>query len=46
MFELGELVLWEGAGQDLGTPFDEVVDHITDRVEHLAFVPLAVETDG
>ena len=46
LFEFGELILREGAGQDLGTPFDEVVDHVTDRVEHLTFVSLTAETDG
>lgn len=45
LFELGELVLREGARQDLGTPFNEAVDHVTDRVEHLTFVPLSAETD-
>lgn len=46
LLELGELVLREGAGQDLRTPFDEVVDHVADRVEHLAFVALSTETEG
>lgn len=45
LFELCELVLWEGAGQDLGAPFDEVVNHVTDRVEHLPLVPLLVGTE-
>lgn len=31
----------EGAGKDLRTPFDEVVDHVADGVEHLALVPLS-----
>ncbi len=41
LLELGELVLREGAGQDLRTPLDEVVDHVSDRVEHLALVALS-----
>lgn len=44
LFELGKLVLREGAREDLGTPFDEVVNHVTDRVKHLPFVPLSTET--
>lgn len=40
LFELGELVLRECAGQYLRTPFDEVVHHVPNRVKHLALVPL------
>lgn len=40
LFEFGELVLWEGAGQDLRPPLDEVVYHVADGVEHLPLVPL------
>lgn len=45
LFELSKLILREGAGQDLGAPFNQAVDHVTDKVEHLSFVPLSVETD-
>lgn len=45
LFELGELVLREGAGQDLRTPFDEVIHHVTDRVKHLTLVPLSTQKD-
>lgn len=45
LFELGELVLWEGAGQDLRAPFDEVIHHVTDRVKHLTLVPLSTQKD-
>lgn len=44
LFELGELVLREGARQDLRTPFDEVVDHVADAVKHLTLVPLSTDT--
>lgn len=46
LFELGELVLRERAGEDLRTPFDEVVHHVADRVKHLAPVPLSAGEDG
>lgn len=44
LFELSQLVLRERAGQNLGPPFDEVADHVADRVEHLALVPLSDKT--
>lgn len=44
LLELGQLVLGEGAGQDLRAPFDEVVHHVPHGVKHLPFVPLRTET--
>lgn len=43
LFKLAELVLREGARENLRTPFDQVVDHVANTAEHLAFVPLSVE---
>lgn len=40
LLELRQLVLRKGAGQDLGPPLDEVVDHVTDAVKGLPLVPL------
>lgn len=40
LFELRHLILRERAGQDLGAPLDQVIDHVSDRVEHLTLVAL------
>lgn len=40
LFELRHLVLRKRAGQDLGAPLDQVIDHVSDRVEHLTLVAL------
>lgn len=40
LFQLLELILGQGPGEDLGSPLNQVVNHVPDAAEHLPVVLL------